>query len=120
MESWVEPTSGCSRPEMTEKSPRNSLNRSRYGVSSYSAPAFDGKKYGAWSPSGAQMHTSRRRCAAGPDARAREPSHGRASDTPAAFRKARRSSFIGDSSLVPEQGALDDLVNERLQSVVLL
>src|SRR5262245_18402026 len=81
---------------MTVRSLRCSFRMSKYGVDSYSAPDFSGKKFGAYSPSGVQMQTIRR--FAGPSAAARTgenaSKHGSARATPAARRKVRRWSFM--------------------------
>src|SRR5205823_2850196 len=79
-------------------------------------------------PSGVQIHTMRRGGPAVADVpeRARASSQGRASETPAARRNRRRSTFMGNLTgcrgavilLILKQLALDDLVNERPQTVI--
>src|SRR5258706_9238717 len=64
------------------------------------------------------MQTRRRGGPAAPRAEARDSSQGRASATPAARRNVRRSKVMS-ASLVPEQRALDDLMDQRAEAVVL-
>src|SRR6185437_16515108 len=82
------------RPDTTVKSPRSSLNTSRYGESSNSLPAFSGKKYAGCRPSGVQMQTMRRRGTALAFAGANASRHGNAIATPADRRNVRREVFM--------------------------